>query len=352
VPIKNGQVTDINRIKESLPTINYLLGRGVKLIVASHLGRPKKPGDEETSMIPVALELEKLLGRPLKKSNFVIGEETDYLAGLLRPGEALIIENLRWCAGEEAGSDDFARELAKLADVYINDAFAVSHRPHASVYTITKYLPSYAGFLIEKETKNLSKLLEQPPKPFIIIMGGAKIADKIGVIDNLAQRVDKILIGGAMANTFLAAEGQEMSKSLYEPEVLGLAKEYLKKYRNKIILPEDKVKDQLADGFSYMDIGPKTIERYLAVIKSARTVFWNGNMGFSEEKRFALGTNAVAQAIAENQDCFSVVAGGDTVGAINALGVKPSFSFVSTGGGAALEFLAGKELPGVEALEE
>lgn len=350
VPIKNGQITDNNRIKESLPTIKYLLNKGAKVIIGSHLGRPKTPGDPETSMKPVALELEKLLGHQIKKSNYVTGEETTYLMDSLQPGEVLILENLRWCPGEEEGNEEFAKELAKLADIYVNDAFAVSHRPHASVFTITKFLPSFAGFLIEKEVENLSKLLGKVDRPFILVMGGAKIADKIEVIDNLADKVDKILVGGAMANTLMAARGDEMSKSLYEPEVLDQASEYLKKYQDKIVLPEDKVKDQVEGGFSYMDIGPKTIDNFTSIIKKARTVFWNGNMGYSEDKRFALGTNAVAHAVADNNDCFSVIAGGDTVGAIENLNIKNEISFVSTGGGAALEFLSGIKLPGLGVL--
>lgn len=351
VPLKDGRVSDENRIIESLPTIKHLIKAGAKVIIGSHLGRPSSSSDHATSLKPVQKVLEKLLKMKVVISPEVVGGKTTKLMESLQPGEVLMLENLRWEKGEEADSEEFAKELAKLADIYVNDAFAVSHRPHASVFTIAKHLPSYAGFLIEKEIENLSKLLGKVQSPFILILGGAKIADKIGVIDNLAEKVDRILIGGAMGNTFLVSQSVDISKSLFEEGALDQAREYLTKYQDKIQLPVDNLKKEVEGGFSYLDIGPATINNYTKIIAGAKTIFWNGNLGFTEEKEFAFGTEKIALAIAKNRNCFSVIAGGDTVGAIDEMNLKSKFSFVSTGGGASLEFLAGKELPGIKALE-
>lgn len=350
VPINNGKVLDDNRISESLPTIKYLISKKAKIIIGSHLGRPSKNGDKETSLAPVVKELKKLLKININLSPEVVGSKSKKLAEVLGDGEILVLENLRWEKGEETNDSKFAKKLACLAEIYVNDAFAVSHRSHASVEAITRYLPSCGGFLIQKEIENLSKIIKNQKRPFIIIIGGAKIADKIGVIDNLAGKVDRFLIGGAMGNTFLASRGNEMSKSVYEDKVLDTASGYLSKYQNKIMLPVDNLKTEVEGGFSYMDIGSVTIKNYQAIIKNAKTVFWNGNLGYSEEKEFANGTNEIAKAIAQNRSCFSVIAGGDTVSVINKLKLNNRFSFISTGGGAALEFLAGKKLPGIEAL--
>ncbi len=351
VPIVNGKVADTNRIKESIPTIQYLLKAKAKVIIGSHLGRPEKSGDQKTSLKPVQKVLAKLLNRNVRISPEVVGKKTTELVENLKEGEILMLENLRWEEGEEKGSSEFAKKLSRLADIYVNDAFAVSHRPHTSVFAVAKLLPSYAGLLIEKEVENLSKLLSRAKSPFILILGGAKIADKIGMIDNLAEKVDRILIGGAMGNTFLASQNAEMSKSLLEPEALLQAADYLQKYQDKIKLPVDSVKKEVEGGFSLMDIGPVTVKNYSKIISGAKTVFWNGNLGYTEEKEYAKGTEEIAKTISKNRGCFSVVAGGDTVSAIDKLNLKSKFSFVSTGGGAALEFLAGTELPGLKVLE-
>jgi 3-phosphoglycerate kinase len=351
VPMKDGQITDNNRIVESLPTIKFLLDKKAKIIIGCHLGRPDGQKTEDSSLAPVKAMLEELLGLKITLSPEVTGSRSLGLAGKLEAGQVLMLENLRWEKGEEAGDEQFARELAKLADLYINDAFAVSHRPHASVFAITKYLPSFAGMLLEKEISNLSKLVGQPPKPFVVILGGAKIADKIGVIDNLADSVDKFLIGGAMANTFLKALGKDVSESLFEAEAVDQAKIYLKKYNGKILIPTDQVTEQVKGGFSVEDIGEATIRKYAEIISLAKTVFWNGSLGYAEDPEFRAGTVKIAKIITDNRSCYSVIAGGDTVGAIAEAGLKDKFSFVSTGGGAALEFLAGKELPGIKVLE-
>jgi phosphoglycerate kinase len=350
VPIANQKVSGANRIVESLGTLKYLISAGARVILISHLGRPKNYGDPESSLRPVYDFLKNKLDK-IYFSEEIFGDITDEIIKNLANGEVVLLENLRWDAGEESGSLEFAKKLASLADIYVNDAFAVSHRDHASVSIICRFLPHFAGFLLEKEVTGLQKLAQNTLSPFVLVLGGAKIADKILVINNLAPHVSKILIGGAMANTFLAASGANVSNSLFEPEVLKTAKEYLDRYQDKIVLPQDNVKKEGEDGFSYMDIGRQTINNYKKIISEAKTIFWNGNMGYSEDQKYALGTEEIARAIS-NSSAESYVAGGDTVGAIEKMKIKDKFSFVSTGGGAALEFLAGKKLPGIKALED
>jgi phosphoglycerate kinase len=316
----------------------------------SHLGRPRSFGDPESSLRPVYDFLKSKLNK-IYFSEEIFGDKTDKIVKNLTNGEVVLLENLRWDTGEESGSLEFAKRLASLADMYVNDAFAVSHRDHASVSTICQFLPHFAGFLLKKEIVGLQKLSKNARSPFILVLGGAKIADKILVINNLAPSVSKILIGGAMANTFMAASGIDVSNSLLEPDVLNTAKEYLGRYRDKIVLPQDNIKKDWADGFSYMDIGRQTINKYKKVISKAKTIFWNGNMGYSEDQKYAQGTEEIARAISSSS-AESYIAGGDTVGAIEKMKIKDKFSFVSTGGGAALEFLAGKKLPGIKALED
>lgn len=349
VPMDNGIITNENRIVESLATIKLLQQKGAKIIIASHLGRPNIPS-LETSLKPVKQVLTNLLQVEVKLSPEVVGTKTTELADNLKDGEILLLENLRWNSGEEAGDERFARELSSLADLFINDAFAVSHRAHASVYTITKYLPSYAGLLLEKEINSLSILLANPPRPMVIIIGGAKIGDKIGLIENLVDNADSFLIGGAMANTFLAAQGIDISESLVESNMISKAAELIKKYPDKLILPIDQVTEAVETGFKIMDIGEKTKRRFVEIIRYAKTVFWNGSLGYAEDEKYSLGTNQIALAVQQNRNCYSVVAGGDTVAAIEKAGFKDHFSFVSTGGGAALEFLTGKDLPGIKVL--
>lgn len=350
VPLKGGQIIDNNRILESLPTIKELVSKGARIIIASHLGRPNGVRDQASSLRPVKNELERLLDMKISLSSEVTGERSQKLAEELSDGQVMMIENLRWEKGEEQGDETFAKELASLADIYVNDAFGVSHRPHASVYTITKLLPSYAGLLLEKEIESLSVLLEEPHRPFTLILGGAKIADKISIIENLAPRLDNILVGGAMANTFLVASGQDVSESLFEKESVNQAKEYLTKYSEQIVLPIDQVSEKTETGFKIYDIGQHTICQFVEIIEKAKTIFWNGSLGYTEDSRYRDGTTKVAEAITKNTNCFSVLAGGDTVAAVGKLTM--GFSFVSTGGGASLEFLAGKKLPGIEVLEK
>lgn len=350
VPLEDKKITDNFRMRKSLPTIEYLLRNRAKVIVLTHLGKPDGQIIPQLSTVPLAQELAKLLKRRVYATDHVIHQMIPQKINQMRYGEVLVLGNLRWHAEEELDSQPFARDLASYGDVYVNDAFGVSHRSHASVDAITNFLPSCAGFLLESEVTTLSLLLKDPVKPFVLIMGGAKVKDKTPLIENLAERVDKILIGGAIGNTFLAASGKDVSQSLYEPEMIDKCQSILERFGQKIILPEDSVKDQKSDGkFSIVDIGPKTIDTYRGEILKANTVFWNGNLGYSERKPFDEGTKSIARALVENRGT-TVVSGGDTVGYIDSNGFINGINFISTGGGATLEFLAGLKLPGIEAL--
>jgi len=368
VPIENGKVLDDWRLRATLPTIRYLAERGAKVILLSHLGRPKGKRDEQFSLRPVAQRLSELLGQPVQFADDCFGEVAEQGVARLRAGEVLLLENLRFHAGEEANDEAFAQQLARLGDVFVNDAFGAAHRAHASVHAITKFLPSYAGLLMEREVTHLSRLLEAPEKPFVAVLGGAKVSDKIGVIRNLLTKVDALLIGGAMAFTFLKAQGYETGKSLVEADKLDLANALLREGKEKgveLVLPVDVVVAESdaedaatqvvpataipADKAGY-DIGPETANLFAERIRTAKTVFWNGPMGRFERTPFKAGTKAVAEALAQCSGT-TVVGGGETAAAAFEFGIAEKVTHVSTGGGAALELLEGRELPGVVALK-
>ncbi|MEK9155789.1 MAG: phosphoglycerate kinase, partial [Patescibacteria group bacterium] len=304
----------------------------------------------DLSTIPLARHLAKLLGHPVSGTDFLFEPRVGEIIETMEPAGILVLGNLRFDPGEEQNDDEFARKLGGLAEVYVNDAFAVCHRNAASVSAITKYLPAYGGLLLESETATLSLLLERAESPFIVIVGGAKIKDKAGVINNLARRVDRILLGGAVANTFLAAGGTEIGQSLSDPEMVEVCRKMREEFGPKITVPLDGVRKEKEDGFDILDIGPETIKEYTRLIRGAKTIFWNGNLGYTEDERYAVGTKSIAEAITEVNGT-KVVAGGDTVSFINSHNLSQGFTFISTGGGAALEFLSGRPLPGIIALE-
>lgn len=350
VPVENGKILDTNRITRSLATIKYLSEHKAKIVMATHFGKPAGKIDTATSIVPLAEELARQLNCKVEVTDHVISDMVKEKVDNMQSGDIIMLGNLRWDAGEETNNPEFAKKLAEYAQIYVNDAFGSSHRAHASIEAITNYLPSFAGFLLESEITTLSILLDNPVPPFVLIMGGAKIEDKIGMIENLIPKVDKLLIGGGIADTFLAALNKDVSESLFEPDMMDKCKKLLTEMGTKIVLPIDHLKEDLGNGnFSILDIGPETRKQYASIISEAKTVFWNGNMGKSEDQEFAGGTKSVAEAIASNGQT-SVVAGGDTVGFVLSHNLEQGISFISTGGGAALEFLAGIKLPGVEAL--
>jgi phosphoglycerate kinase len=365
VPLKGGAVSDDSRIRASLPTIRHVLQAGASAILCSHLGRPKDKVVPELSLRPVADHLGQLLGTPVAFVAATVGPEAERAARALRPGEVLVLENTRFDPGEEANEPAFARQLASLADTFVMDAFGSAHRAHASTEGVTHYLPSAAGFLLEKELTFLGKALQEPAHPYLAILGGAKISDKIGVIRNLLPQIDGLLIGGGMANTFLAAQGLDLADSLVEAEAIAQAKELLDLAAERLLLPTDVV---VADAFEadarhrvvpvqgvpagwrVMDIGPQTVKRFSQALAGAGMVFWNGPMGVFEFPAFAAGTEAVARAVADS-GAISIVGGGDSVAAIHQAGLEDRITHLSTGGGASLEFMEGRELPGVIALQ-
>ena len=362
-------ITDETRINAALPTIRYLLDKGAAVILCSHLGRPKGEFNMKYSLAPVAKRLSEKLGFEVKLASDVIGESAKKLAAEVKPGEAILLENLRFHAEEEKNDPAFAKELASMADVFVNDAFGTAHRAHASTEGVTHYLPSVAGYLIGKELDVMGKALTNPVRPFVAILGGAKVKDKIGVITNLIDKVDALLIGGGMAYTFIKAQGGEVGNSLLDEERIGLAKELMDKAAAKgvkLILPVDNVigdafdndchqqvveSGKIPEGWEGLDLGPKTCEQFAEVIRTAKTVVWNGPMGVFEMPNFAKGTIAVAKALAES-DAISIIGGGDSAAAIEQLGFADKVTHISTGGGASLEFLEGKVLPGIAALED
>ncbi|MEN6535832.1 MAG: phosphoglycerate kinase [Bryobacteraceae bacterium] len=365
VPLAAGgqEITSDKRIKASLPTIKYALEQGAGLVLASHLGRPKGKVNPEMSMKPVAKRLEELLGRPVKMAPDCIGPEVEAMKPA--PGEVLLLENLRFHPEEEKNDPEFSKKLASLCDVYVNDAFGSAHRAHASTEGMTKFVSKCAGgFLMDKELEYLTKATKNPEHPCIAILGGAKVSDKIEVIKNLMKSVDKILIGGAMAYTFMKSQGKPTGKSLVEADKVDLAKELLATAGGKLLLPvdhvvaaelkegaENEVVETIPEGKMGLDIGPKTIAAYTVEINAAKTIIWNGPMGVFEKPPFDKGTVALAKAVA-NSTAISVVGGGDSEKAIKSAGVADKISHISTGGGASLEFLSGLELPGVAALTE
>jgi phosphoglycerate kinase len=366
---KDGNVTDDTRIRAALPTINYLLDNQAKVILTSHLGRPKGEVDEKYRLDQVAERLSELLGQKVKKTATTIGPDAEEAVENLKPGEVLLLENVRFNPGETKNDPDFAKKLAAFADLYVNDAFGAAHRAHASTAGVAQYLPAVAGFLMEKELKALGGALNNPEKPFVAIIGGAKVSDKIGVIENLLHKVDALIIGGGMANTFLKAQGFEMGKSLVEEDKVELAKNLLSAAQDKgvkFLLPADLVVadsiekpgeistvkvDEVPQDKMALDIGPATIELYQDTIKDAKTIVWNGPMGVFEVDAFSNGTNQVAQGVAKSS-ANSIIGGGDSVAAIEKAGLAQEITHISTGGGASLEFLEGKELPGVVALND
>lgn len=364
VPLKEGRVSDDTRIQGALPTLRYLLEQGAAVVLMSHLGRPKGKVVPELSLRPVAEHLSQLLGQPVAFAPDCVGPEAQQAKAALKPGEVLLLENTRFHPEEKKNDPDFARQLAAGCDLFVNDAFGSAHRAHASTVGVAQYLPAVAGFLMEKELRYLGQALESPARPFVAILGGAKISDKIGVVRNLLGKADRVLIGGGMANTFLAALGYAMGDSLVEQEAIETAKALLQDGSDKLLLPVDLV---IADAFApdaqrrvvpvgdipagwrALDIGPDTVDAFAEVIREARTVVWNGPMGVFEMAPFAQGTFGIARAVAES-DAVSIVGGGDSVAAVKQSGLADRITHLSTGGGASLEMLEGKVLPGVAAL--
>ncbi len=366
VPMKDGNITDDTRITAALPTIKYLLEHGASVILCSHLGRPKGGPDPKYSLAPVADYLGKLLSEKVAFAADCVGQPAEIAAKKLKTGEVLVLENTRFHPEEEANDLEFAKNMASLADLFVNDAFGTAHRAHASTEGVTHFLPGVAGFLMEKEIQYLGQAIANPKKPFVAILGGAKVSDKIGVIKNLLTKADEILIGGGMANTFFKAQGIELADSLVEPDAVETAKELLKSGGKKLHLPVDvalgdkfeatvlKKEMKLGPvpaGWRILDIGTETIAEYGAVIAKAGTVVWNGPMGVFEFPEFATGTFEIAKAVA-NSDAVSIIGGGDSVAAIQQSGLADKITHISTGGGASLEMLEGLDLPGVAALQD
>jgi len=366
VPIKDGVVTDNTRIQAALPTLNYLLDKGAALILFSHLGRPKDGPDPKYTMRPVAEHLSKVLGKPVAFATEAAGPVAEAAAAQLKPGDVLVLENTRFYPGETKNDPALSAQFAKLADLYANDAFGSAHRAHSSTEGVAKHLPAVAGFLMEREIQYLGNAIADPKRPFVAILGGAKISDKIGVIRNLLTKADQVLIGGGMANTFFKAQGYPIGDSLVEDEALDTARELVQTGSGKLRLPVDVVVADRFDaeaaakiiamgpieaGWRILDIGPESVKAFAKAIQNAGTVVWNGPMGVFEFPRFAQGTFGVARAVAES-DATSIIGGGDSVAAINQSGLEDRITHISTGGGASLEMLEGRELPGLAALQD
>ena len=364
---ENGNITDNRRIVSALDTIKYLLDNNAKIILCSHLGRPKGEFKKEFSLAPIAAELSKLLGKEVKLAKDVIGESAQELVNNMKEGDIVLLENVRFHREETDNDPEFAKKLASFADVYVNDAFGTAHRAHASTAGVAAYLPAVSGFLIEKELDFMGEKLNNPERPFMAILGGRKVSDKIGVIESLLEKVDTLMIGGAMAYTFFKAMGYNVGNSICELDKLDLAKELMEKAKQKgikFMLPVDTrigkefkpdteskvVKyNEIPDGWEGFDIGDETIKIYVEELSKAKTVVWNGPVGLFEFDKFAVGTNSLAKALAD-LDAVTIIGGGDSAAAIEKLGISDKFSHISTGGGASLEFLEGKKLPGIECL--
>lgn len=369
VPMQDGVITDVKRITGAMPTIKYLSENGAKVILCSHMGRPKGEFNMKYSLAPVAAKISEYLGKPVIMASDVIGEDAKAKAAALKDGDVMLIENVRFHKEEEKNDPEFAKELASMADIFVNDAFGTAHRAHASTEGVSHYLPSVCGFLIQKELDVMGGALEKPEHPFVAILGGAKVSDKIGVINNLIDKVDTLIIGGGMAYTFLKAKGYAIGSSLCEEDKLDLALELLAKAKEKgvqLLLPVDNRlgdkydpecnfmlvnSDEIPEGWMGLDIGPATEVLFADAIKDAKTVVWNGPMGVSEWDKFASGTRAVAQAVADS-GAVSIIGGGDSAAAIEKLGFADKVTHISTGGGASLEFLEGLVLPGIACLQD
>jgi len=364
VPMADGKVTDDKRIRAALPTMQYVLDQNASLILMSHLGRPKSASDSQFSLRAASEVLSTLLARPVKMAPDCVGPEVETMAKDLKPGEVLMLENTRFHPEEEKNDLDFAKRLASLGEVYVNDAFGSAHRAHASTEGVARFLPAVSGFLMEQELEYLGRAVANPEHPYIAILGGAKISDKILVVETLLAQCDKLIIGGGMANTFLAAQGLNMQDSLVEESSLETAKRIMAKSADKFILPVDAViadkfaedantqvvdVDKIPAGWRMLDVGPKTVGVYQAALSGAKLVVWNGPVGVFEMPKFAEGTFALARMLAES-NAVTVIGGGDSASAVKKAGVAKKMTHVSTGGGASLEFLEGKELPGVAAL--
>ncbi|MCQ5454410.1 phosphoglycerate kinase [Bacillus paralicheniformis] len=370
VPMKDGKVTDDTRIRAALPTIQYLTEQGAKVLLASHLGRPKGQVSEELRLTPVAARLGELIGKEVKKADEAYGDAVKAQISEMKDGDILVLENVRFYPGEEKNDPELSKAFADLADVYVNDAFGAAHRAHASTAGIAEHLPAVAGFLMEKELEVLGKALSNPERPFTAIIGGAKVKDKIGVIESLLEKVDNLIIGGGLAYTFVKALGHEVGKSLLEEDKIELAKSFMDRAKEKgvnfymptdVLVADDFSNDantkvvpvsEIPSDWEALDIGEETRKTYADVIKNSKLVVWNGPMGVFELDAFAKGTKAVAEALADAKDTYSVIGGGDSAAAVEKFGLADKMSHISTGGGASLEFMEGKELPGVKALND
>ena len=371
VPLdENKNITDKTRIVAAMPTIKYVLDHNAKLILCSHLGRPKGEVKPELSLKPVADELSKELGKEVKLAKDIVGPSAHELTENMKEGDVVLLENVRFDPREEKNDEEFSKELASLAEVYVNDAFGTCHRAHASTAGVAAYLPSGVGFLIEKELKVLGDALNNPRRPFVAILGGAKVSTKIGVIDALLDKVDVLLIGGGMAYTFYKSMGYGVGNSICELDKLDLAKELMQKAKEKgvkLVIPVDNVigkefkpdteskivaYNEIPDGWEGFDIGPKTVKMYEEELKNAKTILWNGPVGLFEFDQFAKGTNEIAHFISNLNDCTTIIGGGDSAAAVTKIGLADKMTHISTGGGASLEFIEGKKLPGIEAIPD